>query len=159
MSKSTLTRRALVASTAAVPAAAALGLPVIAQAAAAPDPIFALIEEYRRLSDEYGHVVSAQAAFAIGTPDWKTAEDRISQTSDAYTEAIRKLCQTAPTTLAGLAAVLSFVIDAEDQGDDLLNTFAEDKYKGGDWYERETCMWPFLKTLQQSAELMARAQS
>jgi hypothetical protein len=34
-----LTRRALVASTAAMPAAAALGLPV-AQAAAEPDPIF-----------------------------------------------------------------------------------------------------------------------
>jgi hypothetical protein len=47
-----LTRRALVASTAAIPAAAALSLPAIA--AAEPDPIFAAIEEYRRASDEYG---------------------------------------------------------------------------------------------------------
>ena len=45
MSKSTLTRRALVASTAALPAAAALGLPAAAQAAAEPDPIFAAMEQ------------------------------------------------------------------------------------------------------------------
>jgi ABC-type sugar transport system substrate-binding protein len=45
MSKSTLTRRALVASTAALPAAAALGLPTAAQAAAEPDPIFAAMEQ------------------------------------------------------------------------------------------------------------------
>jgi hypothetical protein len=49
MSKSTLTRRALVASTAAVPAAAALGLPAVAHAAAEPDPIFAVIEAQRRM--------------------------------------------------------------------------------------------------------------
>jgi ABC-type sugar transport system substrate-binding protein len=48
MSKSTLTRRALVASTAAMPAAAALGLPAVAQAAAEPDPIFAVIENIAR---------------------------------------------------------------------------------------------------------------
>jgi hypothetical protein len=46
MSKSTLTRRALVASTAAIPAAAALGLPAVAHAAVEPDPIFALIDAY-----------------------------------------------------------------------------------------------------------------
>jgi hypothetical protein len=161
MSKSTMTRRALVASTAAVPAAAALSLPAIA--AAEPDPIFAAIEEYQRASDEYGAAIDAQAAIdrrpdgslAIDSPDWKNAEDRISQTCTAYTQAIRKLSQTAPTTLAGLAAVLSFVIGANDQGDDLLSTFAEDKYKGSD-DERDTCMWPFLKTVRQSVELMAR---
>jgi hypothetical protein len=37
MSKSTLTRRALVASTAALPAVAALGLPAVARAATEPD--------------------------------------------------------------------------------------------------------------------------
>lgn len=165
MSKSTLTRRALVASTAAVPAAAALGLPAIA---AEPDPIFALIEEYRRLYDEYGRVIDAQAAFAVGTPDWKNADDRVSQTSTAYTATIRKLCQTAPTTLAGLAAVLSFIIDAEDQGDDLLNTFAEDKNKDSDAKRetciyndlaRETCIGPFLRAVLRSVEQVARAQS
>ena len=118
------------------------------------DPIFALIEEYRRLYDEYGRVIDAQAAFAVGTPDWKNADDRVSQTSTAYTATIRKLCQTAPTTLAGLAAVLSFIIDAEDQGDDLLNTFAEDKNKDSDAKRetciyndlaRETCIGPFLR--------------
>jgi hypothetical protein len=47
MPKSTLTRRALVASTAAVPAAAALGLPAVAQAVVEPDRIFAAIEQFK----------------------------------------------------------------------------------------------------------------
>lgn len=123
-----------------------------------PDPIFALIEEYRRLCDEYGAVIDAQKSFAVDSPDWKKADDRISQTSTAYTATIRKLCQTAPTTLDGLVAVLSFVIDAEDQGDDLLNTFAEDKNEGSD-AERKLCMRPFFRTVLRSVEQMARVQS
>ena len=59
MSKSTLTRRALVASTAAVPAAAALGLP-IAQAAAEHDPAFALIERYKEASDIFEKAAAAE---------------------------------------------------------------------------------------------------
>jgi hypothetical protein len=48
MSKSTLTRRALVASIAAMPAAAVL--PIAAQAATEPDPAFALIERFKEAS-------------------------------------------------------------------------------------------------------------
>ena len=66
MSKSTLTRRALVASTAAVPAAAALGLPAVAQAAAEPDPAFALIEEYRRAYAQHGAALDARRLI----PSW-----------------------------------------------------------------------------------------
>jgi hypothetical protein len=52
MSKSTLTRRALVASTAAIPAVAALGLPAVAQAVE-PDPIFSAIEAHRQAWAEF----------------------------------------------------------------------------------------------------------
>jgi hypothetical protein len=48
MSISKLTRRALVASTAAMPAVAVL--PIAAQAATEPDPAFALIERFKEAS-------------------------------------------------------------------------------------------------------------
>jgi hypothetical protein len=59
------------------------------------------------------------------------------------------------TTLAGLAAVLSFVINATESDDDLLGTYASDDPQG----HEDICMWPFLRTLLRSAEQMAGAQS
>jgi hypothetical protein len=58
---STLTRRALVASTAAIPAAVAL--PIAAQAAAEPDPIFATIEEYQRTYAQLAAATHAKSKF------------------------------------------------------------------------------------------------
>ena len=78
MTKS-MTRRALVASTAAMPAAAALGLPV-AQAAAEPDPIFAAIEAHRKAEAEFGDRVGRKCALEEDLPprqcksnNWSTA--------------------------------------------------------------------------------------
>jgi hypothetical protein len=145
MSKSTLTRRALVASTAAMPAAAALGLPAVAQAAAEPDPIFALIEKYREAFDQHGAALDAED------------EDQSTLACHAQAKAAQELCHTPPTTLAGLAAVLSFVINVHDADDDILDTFADNKDEPKD--ENDTCMWPFFRTLLRSAEQMARTQS
>jgi hypothetical protein len=95
MSKSTLTRRALVASAAAVPAAAALSLPAVAQATAEPDPIFAVIEVYREAWDRLGK---------RGPQSGEEEEERL---CFDMADAARNLCRTAPTTIAGLAAVLT----------------------------------------------------
>jgi hypothetical protein len=167
MSKSSLTRRALVASTAAVPAAAALGLPAAAQAAAEPDPIFALIEEYRQSCARLVAVGEAEAAFeklhrrpdgsfpeGSDHPELKRLEECSSRACDAQAEVVRKLCHTAPTTLVGLAALLNFAIYSNENGDDFLYTYDNDDPEDG-----ETCLWPFFRTLLQSAEQMARAQS
>jgi hypothetical protein len=75
---------------------------------------------------------------------------------NAKAEAVRKLCYTAPTTLAGLAGVLSAVIAAENDGDDILFFFADDEREDGGG-ERETCMWPFLRSVLRSVEQMQSA--
>jgi hypothetical protein len=96
MPKSTLTRRALVASTAAVPAAAALGLPAVAQAVVEPDRIFAAIEQFK----------SGVAALVSGYDGPR---------HDAFEEAFFKvqaaLLETVPTTLVGMKAKISFCMD------------------------------------------------
>ena len=114
MSKSNLTRRALVASTAAMPAAAALGLPAVAQAAAEPDPIFAAIGKYLAgqrafmARCEYeDDLAEAGEEIPAAPGDYRTAEmvDVVKATITAREE----LADTSPTTLAGLLTYLSFV--------------------------------------------------
>lgn len=135
--------------------------PVASQLAAEPDPIFALIEAYREAYAQHGAACDALGAFEEhhpGTdhPEWGDLDDRAGQACHALAEAARKLCHTAPTTLAGLAAVLNLVISAHAAGDDILNTFADDEERD---FDSELCKWPFFRTVLQSVEQMAGAQS
>ena len=84
MSKSTLTRRALVASTAAVPAAAALGLPAIALAAAEPDPIFALVERLKE-----ARAANDKACIATDEARDRFADKYGSEYPDAFSKELR----------------------------------------------------------------------
>jgi hypothetical protein len=134
MSKSTLTRRALVASTAALPAAAALSLPAVAQAAAAPDPIFAAIEAHRKAEAEFGERVGRKCALEkvvpadqrksngdhgvqtiVGTDDprWIAAVREEDEGSDLAQEAALAFMSTEPTTVAGVYALLAYFADVE----------------------------------------------
>ena len=123
MSKSTLTRRALVASTAAMPAAAALGLPV-AQAAAEPDPIFAAIEAHRKAREEF----AARNAYAdklegewfkqrSSSADRDEARDAASEVelraSEKTDDVASILASVEPTTIAGVCALLTYYADVE----------------------------------------------
>jgi len=113
MSKSTLTRRALVASTAAVPAA--LSLPAIAQAAAAPDPTFAAIERYKSAVDAFNDFEGSESS-----PQHHALEQAFHQAQDVLFEAV-------PTTLTGMKAMISFcmndeTISASELPHELLNT-------------------------------------
>jgi hypothetical protein len=119
------------------------------KAAAEPDPILALIEEYRQAYAQHGAALDAQD------------DDQSTLACNAQADAAQKLCHTAPTTPAGLAAVLSFVINVTENDDDILRTIAKDEYRYISDFDEDmhTCLWPFLKSILRSAEQMARAQS
>jgi hypothetical protein len=112
MSKSTLTRRALVASTAAVPAAAALGLPALA--AAEPDPIFTAIEAHRRRCDEYWTTHLADEEAEVPWDERHVADAALAAREESAIELLR----TKPTSLAGAAALLEYMVEYEDRYDD-----------------------------------------
>lgn len=141
----------------------------VAQLAAGPDPIFAVIKDCRQACAQHGAAIDATYALPgdwneetgpspLDHPEWGALEAAVDQACHRQSEAARKLCHTAPTTLAGIAALLNFVIEAHESGDNILNIFADDN-KECPSYERDTCMWPFFKSVLRSVEQMARAQS
>src|SRR5262249_28518794 len=75
------------------------------------DPAFALIEAKRAADAAHLRVIEAQD----GT---REARARCADASDAVNEADWKLVTTSPTTLDGIAAVLRFANQIEDQGMD-----------------------------------------
>ena len=155
MSKSTLTRRALVASTAAVPAAAALGLPV-AQAAAEPDPIFGAMKKYLAREQSCDAWCSHEDDLRKSGQKLTPAPGEYSRTRETVTmvnaaiAAREELAATSPTTLASLAAYLDFVVAQSEalSGEDAVFIFDGDE---------ETL--PFARALAQSVSSLARAQS
>jgi hypothetical protein len=112
MTKSTLTRRALVVRTAAIPAAAALALPAVAaQAATEPDPIFALIEAHRE--SLIRQLRTAREGFDIpySDPAREAADEVDAQTWKIRQAAGMTLIGTRPTTFAGIVALLAYADD------------------------------------------------
>jgi hypothetical protein len=97
-----LSRRAAIASLAALPAA----LPAAATAGA--DPIFAMIERHRELSLHYDDAVSISAKLDEG-PEFDAAEEVSEQRADAMVQHAAALIGTAPTTKAGAAALIRYI--------------------------------------------------
>jgi hypothetical protein len=91
----TPTRRALLAGAAAIPLAVAVQAP--AGASAPPDPIFDLIAHQRRTAAAWGSFEDHR------NPDLDAALERADAT------ALEKLLRTAPTSMAGVCAVLRYV--------------------------------------------------
>ncbi len=108
------TRRALVAGVAFVTSAAALPAIAAVQSSDTADPIFAAIERWQRTRTEIDRF---DAKNDSESPD---AEAAVS----AVWEARLLLAETAPTTLAGLAAYVSFL---RCQSVDELETFFFDE--------------------------------
>jgi hypothetical protein len=103
---STLSRRMLVASAAALPA---LAVPALATE---PDPIFAAIENHRRRCDEYW---TAHLATDGGCDEalQAVAEEAL----DVQERTAIELLHTKPTTLAGAAALLKYMVEYEERYD------------------------------------------
>jgi hypothetical protein len=89
----------------------------------------------------------ATAAWTSVGPD--PSDDVGKRLADAESEAVRKLVRTAPTTLAGVRALVTLIAECESRGDDVLNVYmSEDE---ADTLARHT----FLTTLAASLDRIA----
>jgi hypothetical protein len=114
MSKFTLTRRALVASTAVMPAVAMLGLPAAAEPAA-PDPIFAAMVRYQSTSKAFYARCTYENDLERAGQKLTPAPGEYRRTSEmvavvnASIAGRKELAAASPTTLPGLLSYLRFV--------------------------------------------------
>jgi hypothetical protein len=104
-------------------AAAALASPVAAvpalAAVTAPDPVFVAIERHREAWKAHEAACGVandleEEAIAAGLcledhPDFEATDERWDQACNAEDEALRVLCATTATTVAGAAALASYV--------------------------------------------------
>jgi hypothetical protein len=113
--------------TLAVAAMPAIGIPMT-EPVCAVDPAFALIAEYHAAQIIHGNAIDAneRAAkeYGHGSEEAWDAADHSAAACHAVDVVCWKLANTSPTTLAGVAAVLRFANQVEDEG--------------GDWPETDT---------------------
>jgi hypothetical protein len=146
-----LSRRNMLAGLAVLPAAVPASLPAIA---AAPDPVVALIAAKRAVDVAHLHAIEAQDEAEIRTgfysdATWE-ARDRCADACDVVNAADWKLATTPPTTLAGIAAVLRFANQIEDEGNEWPDT---------DTTGREGWHYQLRATMAQAIETIIRQKA
>jgi hypothetical protein len=104
-----MNRRTILAGAASLPA---VSLPAIA-APSVPDPIFVAIEDHR----------IKNAAFRAACEQYESREGEAAANAACNVEAgaARTMFLTVPTTLAGIAALVGYVVECESKGADLLS--------------------------------------
>jgi ABC-type phosphate/phosphonate transport system substrate-binding protein len=138
-------RRAVLAGAAALPA---LAVPAIAMTAFA-DPIFAAIDRHKTAYAEFVRVVRLEEKLhetipaerrtryhvedrynsemiANEDPAWTKYQDAWFATNDAADERAIDLLNVAPTSIAGVAALLDYVATFEKNGEELFGSVAEE---------------------------------
>jgi hypothetical protein len=117
-----ITRRSAVS---ALVGTAGLSLVSVAASAIVPDPIFPAIERHKALNVTFGEVLHGMSDFesqhgvaATGIDDWEQREE---EASNAERDACDEMIATAPTTLAGLLALLRYVEEEHDRGEKILD--------------------------------------
>ena len=99
---------------------AAVAMPISATPVSALDPVFALIAEKRAIDVAHCAVIDAQDAaegrFGHGSDEAEEAAEHCETACHAANEIEWRLAGTMPTTLAGVAAVLRFANQIEDEG-------------------------------------------
>jgi hypothetical protein len=140
MSSTNLSRRAIVAGAASVPA---LAVPAIALASTEPDPIFAAIERWKKFLAIENASYDARDN-AIDEANVATLDQASDEACDQRCDATYAIFDMVPTTLAGMRAKIDFAFD-EDFTTGLLmrNTRGDVVVKS------------FLDTLYAAARLMA----
>lgn len=122
-------------------AAIAAALPVMA---AEQDPVFAAMDRYRAAYDAYGATIDAAAVLeeklpkekttwsatvsepnppenCNDAPKWIEAEKALRDAGDEHCRALVALVSTEPTTYRGALTLLTFLLERETRGDDVLN--------------------------------------
>ena len=103
-----MSRRSMIAGAAALPAATVL--PALALAAE-PDPIFAAIEAHKAANVTYSRVCQISSDMRLDNPDYPDANAATVVAMHAERDAAVDLTRVAPTTRAGVAALLEYVLD------------------------------------------------
>jgi hypothetical protein len=118
MSKAT--RRAVVGAIAASPA---LAVPAFASAAPNPDPIFAAIETRKRAHAAFEAACSgASRAYdrLADNEEMDQLEEEASRCGRINANVSRTMLRTVPTTLAGVHALVRYVHERGECGDDIM---------------------------------------
>ena len=116
--------------------------PMAAVAASGDDPIFALIAKHRAEEQAYGDAIKARDEIDGVT----TADDLVEQLCDSCFELEWALANTMPTSIAGVAALLRYANEVEDQGEEWPDT---DTIGSEGWhYQLRQSAARALKTLQ-----------
>jgi hypothetical protein len=150
-------RRALLAGAPAAAVALAGGTPL---AAATPDPIFAVIEAHGRAAREEllwyhemsrleGALPREQRTWSVSfggegrwppegctdAPDWIDAQLALGEASDRISDSMLALLTTAPTTIAGVVALLERLDAAYSPEEDVLDGADTLISAMGNWYD------------------------
>lgn len=111
-----LSRRNMLGALAMLPAV----LPAATAAATSADPIFAMIEAKRAADLAHGDAITMQdradTQFGFDSDEAFEADERCEAACHAAHDAAWKVATTVPTTLAGVAAILRFANQHEDEG-------------------------------------------
>ncbi|MCC8975749.1 hypothetical protein [Bradyrhizobium brasilense] len=117
----TVTRRAGLLMIAGAAAASTLSAPTGAVDVSA-DPAFAAIAKHRQASADHLASIYAYDWAERGTDAYYDAQDHNEVCCHAARDAAWELAATIPTTLAGVAAVLQYANEVEDEGDEWPDT-------------------------------------
>jgi len=98
----------MIAGAAALPAAAAIPATALA---GEPDPIFAAIEAHKAANDTYSRTVSISGRMSRKHPGYAEADAATDAAMRAERGAAIALALIAPTTRAGIDALLAYVLD------------------------------------------------
>lgn len=103
-----LSRRNVLAGLAVLPVA----LP--ATVATEPDPVYAAVEHFRQLSDEYSIAVERSGSLLPEDPGYCDAMDESRDACDALFEQMDVIFTFRPSTIAGTAALLKYISTLEE---------------------------------------------
>ena len=130
MKSESTSRRSLLKATVAVASTAA----VPALAAVAPDPIYAAIEKHRRAYQAHGDALDACSNYGLDNddcPTWRALERAATAACDADCEAQRELVEVGATTREGWAALLRYEDEFRRGGSEFVDLATGEKWRMG----------------------------
>ena len=129
--KSTFTRRALVAGAVALPA-----LPVAVQSATGRDPILAAIEAHKHAWDELEQALTEADRAGVEDPDVDHLHTRIDDAADGLVDVL-------PTSMAGVVALLSYAAEFA-QGGNIWPTGYKTEHPRTGWDREHGVSWDVI---------------
>ena len=119
MSKLTLNRRTILAAGTTTAMAA---IPMASVGATTCDRVFAAIEKHRQALAAFKLATHVQGALYCSDPKHDAAEKESNDASDVMDEVAIELLNTEPSSIAGVIALLRYIVDRIDEFDGCIET-------------------------------------